>query len=753
MALLEQVQAMCERLSPKGWGPLMAAHGLDITADDLHAELSKTLPAVNRSVPGFEDFALEGVRGVEPGDPARSLLFHAFASPSVTTGADAVELGAFPTSAELEVLENYVYGVRPPSMAELLTLSHGHDVAIVVFATQYRPSFQTPHQRHADVCFARTGIARTGTGPAVYDGRLRGFTPVAPDAHEIRVLPATYGVYLAVLAPGDQASFVPMRFLVPDGQAEEKGDQARNFWLPIHKLFSGQECIRAMDLHIQLRVGHVNEKLRRIHLSLGQNASWHEPDISQPPFRFTDGIAELSADPTLATGTLMPVPHHRLVEPAEYQGVPLTFEVHPNTPLSSSFNIPAEGLLRHGPEYVHVRTKVTDAGEQVDLNEQADVEAIVAAGGYRALHYLDFTGDGWVTPVVPELAVAIPRSRSAYSLVAAPDFFPSTDQRTLSEWAATRVPTTERQAIWRVPPDPLSDQRFPANLELPGGSFRADEDTVTAIVSLARNPAGEQTGPVTAETFRHSHLPDDAAGVFAPGWDVSVDGGSGAAEHLAAYGLGSPFPEDSKLCAALSSFWPAVAPDAARTFEPSPAWPTVIPLSDEEIGVVGDLPWDGVPGPTVVQLGDVRVAEYTSLAHADYVLNALANRFTLTRTAAIDDVEYESRVLAMIRVYQALGVRLDQSFSDVVRNKARWTVLSFRRVETSDSSIEAAEAQAGVSLQLPAYRFEVFLRGAVQPHPSAVGKVRVRMLRSVQLFVDPTVVLMQDSDGLWRQAG
>lgn len=753
MALLEQVQEMCERLAPEGWASLMAAHGLDITANDLRAELSKTLTAVDRSLPGFEDFALEGIRAIEPGDPARSLLFHAFASPSVTTGADSAEFGAFPTAAELDALENYVYGAQPPSIAALLTRSHRQHVAIVTFATQYRPSVQTPHQRHADMCFARTGIARVGTAAAQYDGRLRGFTAVAEDAHEIRVLPATYSVYLAVLAPGDQASFVPMRFLVPRGQAEEKGDQAREFWLPIHKLFSGQECIRGMDLHVQLRVGHVNEKLRRIHLSLGQKASWFEPDISNPPFRLTDGIAELASDPTLAPGTVMPEPHQRLVEPAEYHGVPLTFEVPPNTPLSSSFNIPAEGLLRHGPEYVHVRTKVADSGEEVDLNEQADVEAVVASGGYRALHYLDFTGEGWVTPAVPELAVTVPRSRSAYSMVAAPDFFPSTDQRTLSEWAANRVPTTQRQTIWRVPPDPLSDQRFPANLELSGGSFRADEDTVTAIVSLSRPTVAAQTGPVTAEASRHSHLPDDAAGVFAPGWDVSVDGRPDAPEHLATYGLGSPFPEDAKLCAALSSFWPAVAPDAARTFEPSPAWPTVIPLTDEEIGVVGDLPWDGVPGPTVVEVGGAQVAEYTSLAHADYVVNALANRFTLARTAAVDDVEYESRVLAMIRVYQALGVRLEQSFSDVVRNKARWTVLSFRRVETSDNSIEAAEAQAGVSLQLPVYRFEVFLRGAVQPHPSVVGKVWVQMLRSVRLLVDPTVVLVQDAAAPWRPAG
>ena len=43
--------------------------------------------------------------------------------------------------------------------------------------------------------------------------------------------------------------------------------------------------------------------------------------------------------------------------------------------------------------------------------------------------------------------------------------------------------------------------------------------------------------------------------VNALGHDAQITFGP---DHLAAYGLGSPFPEDSKLCAALSSFWPAV---------------------------------------------------------------------------------------------------------------------------------------------------------------------------------------------------
>ena len=38
MALIDDVGAICDRLAPKGWGKLMAAHGLDLRAGDLAEE-------------------------------------------------------------------------------------------------------------------------------------------------------------------------------------------------------------------------------------------------------------------------------------------------------------------------------------------------------------------------------------------------------------------------------------------------------------------------------------------------------------------------------------------------------------------------------------------------------------------------------------------------------------------------------------------------------------------------------------------
>ena len=102
------------RLSPLGWRQLLldATGGeLDIDAADLASELSKPLGSIDRTYPGFGDFAAAGMRAVEPGKPENSLLYHALASPTVVALRDGTELGGFPTLGEIEAIENYVYGV------------------------------------------------------------------------------------------------------------------------------------------------------------------------------------------------------------------------------------------------------------------------------------------------------------------------------------------------------------------------------------------------------------------------------------------------------------------------------------------------------------------------------------------------------------------------------------------------------------------------------------------------------------------
>ena len=175
-------------------------------------------------------------------------------------------------------------------------------MAIVVFAHEYRPAPETVHQKHADLCFSRTGVARVGTASLMYDNKLRGFLPFDErDVHSIRVLPAKYSAFIAIQMKGDYKQFGPMRF--------KEEDDKLDFWVPIHKLFNGTECIRNRDIHVSLSIHHINEKLRRIHIQLGKGMSdtrWKEPDISESPFIFSDSIAELSTDPKMGTGACCP---------------------------------------------------------------------------------------------------------------------------------------------------------------------------------------------------------------------------------------------------------------------------------------------------------------------------------------------------------------------------------------------------------------------------------------------------------------
>ncbi|MGQ4646492.1 hypothetical protein [Lyngbya aestuarii] len=758
MVLIEKVKQICDRLAAHGWRSLLLQHGLDITANNLKQELTKELPNINRLLPGFEDFALEGKRGIEPSNPSRSLLFHALASPNVVKGAEGYELSDFPTLAELETIENYVYGVNPPSLLELRARARRSPLAIVVFVSEYRPAPETVHRKHADMCFSRTGVARVGTAEPLYHAKNRGFLPfVEGDSHAFRVLPACYSAYIAIQSRGNEDLFGPIRF--------QEDDENRNFWIPLHKLFSGKECIRRLDLDLTLKAHHVNEKLRRIHLELGRSGhdtGWREPDISQPPFTFTNGIAQWSNNSDFGTNVLIPDVHSAMVEAAQYRGKLLTFKVPKDygQVLSSSLYIPSgQNGERRAPEYVHARHKILSNGQQEDLNNQPDVVSIIETGDYQAQHYLDFTGDGWVEALCPQLAVVIPRRIPAYSLVTAPDFFPNCDQGELMDWWEQSVPAKLAKSIWRIDPNTLSDERIAPNLELKQASFRPEDTTVTAIVSLPFNASAQETALNVPETVRHSYLPDAAAGVFAPGWDVSFDQINGT-RHLAAYGLGSPFPEDSKLCAALSTFWPSVAPDAARTFEPNPTWPTVSPLTDDEIGQQGNLAWDGVPGPKVVQLGDQQMVEYAAIDYVDYVENALQGKFSLALTGQVDVNEYQARVLAMGYVYRALGIKeedffggdvADQdAFFPIIREKAKWSVLSFREVLATDQELQTVQSKTGITLEGSVYRFEMYRHGQQSAHPNDFRKRLVAIEESATLFVKGFQILLKRGAHPWE---
>ncbi len=95
MALINGVAALCGKLAKHGWRELFEAHGLaiDVAAPaGLEKELLRRPLPIKRELGGFEDFAADGTRGIEPGSPARSLLYHALASPNVLNAPDGKRL-------------------------------------------------------------------------------------------------------------------------------------------------------------------------------------------------------------------------------------------------------------------------------------------------------------------------------------------------------------------------------------------------------------------------------------------------------------------------------------------------------------------------------------------------------------------------------------------------------------------------------------------------------------------------------------
>jgi len=781
--IFDSIKAVCARFAADaGWKGLFAAHGLNLGAADLAAELQKPL-TVNRGLAGFGDFTDDGVRAIEPGSPSRSLLYHALASPNVLNGKDGVPLTVFPTPAELDAVENYIFGVNTPTLADIAGRFPGKPLAVVVFACEYRPASQTTHRRHADMTFARTGVARVGTRPPRFVPAFRGFFPEIPgDTFGLAVSPARYTAYLAAQLPGSPADFRPMR--------PQTGDGGKAFWVPVHKLFAGKECLKGLNLTVTFAASHVNEKIFRAQERLRKPNEPATP--TTPPFRITDGLADFSADATLGPGWLVPTVHPHLVAEAKTPaGKDVTFIVKPNSSSWGTVDLwDFGGTPKSAPNYLHARTEVLPNGSRRDLTQfntdpvtgaTLPVDKRVSKGKYKALHYVDFTADGVVDVACPQVvgvggvaAKAVP----AYSLVAAPDFFPSCDQRELSEWVRSNaVPDKLRDTIWGSnPPTPLSDARFPANVRSANSPFLPADVTVSAVVALPIPPAHSPV-PGSPPAQRHAHLPDDAAGVFFPGWDVSLDKTNGVT-HLANYGLGSPFPEDSKLCAALSSFWPAVAPDVTRTMDTADGARlsgTVIPLTDEEIGEIGGVPWDGVPGPQVIVDAGQTFAEYNSFVHADYVRNALADRFTMRLTSKVDFREYTDRIMALTFGYLALGkerkkdgeTSADNPALDDLRGERNlWIVLSFRVMAMGDPELVQAGHDTGTSPSGSVYRAKVIrvqfqADGTTPDFKTPANFQKRRMLidgtRSVELILAPNqqptkpiVLLRKTNETTWR---
>jgi hypothetical protein len=383
-------------------------------------------------------------------------------------------------------------------------------------------------------------------------------------------------------------------------------------------------------------------------------------------------------------------------------------------------------------------------GGTKSLNGSPDVTRTVNLGGYRAQHFLDYTGDGWVQAACEGLSLDIPQRLAAYSMISAPDPYADIRETDFFDWWKQSAPPDVRATLFpdymgSLPAEPLSDARITANITFRDTTsvamslpiFASQDDSYTAIVSGLGAGQDAPTQLDITSHHRSSPLPDTASGLFAPGWDVSMDlnddeNSPNGVLHLANYGGGSPFVEDMRLCAALNAFWPAIAPDDARLYGPG-SFPTVTPIPQSRLG------WDGLPGPELVAPGVVR---FLSLAYTDYVDLVLGSGFDFSKLARTTAAEYETWTLLMARVYETLNAT-----STVAKTK--WAVRYFDLALAADAELAQAQQATHIALH-DAYRFDLIWPISVVPQANPLF-VNAEFRRSVVAFATPRYVLYLDT--------
>ncbi|MBX4870230.1 hypothetical protein HJA85_25160 [Rhizobium bangladeshense] len=772
MTLLSQLKAdVLDVLAPRGWAELFLDHGLDITVslDKLNGELTKPL-SINRGVRGFEEFSLAGIRAIESGSPGRSLLYHALAFPGCNVTGAGRRIEKFPSLQQLDIVENVVYSVAHAS------LSNFRDPVLAIFAYQYRERSRTTHRKHADMVFSRTGISRVGDHEAFYNGEWRSYEPNPGKGRTgFRVLPARYGLFVAERrVRGEEGTVLRPTML----------DAELTFLFPVHKVFEGKECLYRNndDSAVPLEIGpilfkeeHINEKLARIHdRQGGENDAYIRPhptvrfDRNSYPFRRSSKTDPSLVSLTTLGSTCQIVPSAGPIVENARQTVTgrdeiVRFQVpkvrkvrgRPNR-YWSTFEITANGNSRAAPEYVNIRHEVASGkkAQIVDLNllpSKDFREKVLEKGGYDAAHFIDHTCDGAISATVAS-GVDLP-VHCAYSLVSALDYFPLVDQVEVEEWLEIQqaAPTGLANVGLTFPqggPQPMSDGRFEwdgnggsggigltyqlPNCALnhpqrPGRKAFGLEDpcsfTTTAIVGA---PATAPCLPPAQTSPRSvTWLPDSASDVFAPGWDVSQHQRDGR-NMMVSYGLGSPFPEDAKLCAALNSFWPAVAPDSSRTYGVSPPRAnaaqrvlfTSLPLTDSELGYHPDHPrvqagevetclgWDGDFGPFIHTETDGNYAFASNPLRADQTSATFAGRANFAGLDRVSTEEFITRIYALSWLRENCEDWCRRRFDRVLNHRrAGWWLVTYERIENWEAWASSVLPRADKSLTSEGHLF------------------------------------------------
>jgi hypothetical protein len=559
-------------------------------------------------------------------------------------------------------------------------------------------------------------------------------------------MPARYAAFLAVPRRRSPATIS----VVGDMQ---DGDAERTFLLPLTKLWLGATHVGGQQAQVSFHEFHRAEKLRRIFIETGAAVP---PGFEGPPYLRDSTNSQLVTQTNLGGSVLVgsaPAPLVRVARRPDGKVASLTVPPERTIPVFnfalnrhfSSFMI-ITGLLKAGiegaaslagldvrlrprnaPEFVNIRHRV-DGDVVTDLNtlEPTAFADALKDGGYEAALFEDSSCDGAVLAEVTGLPLrpALP----AFSIIAVPDFFPYAGQIDLEQWANDFPSHNHAHQFKEGGPAPLSEGRLPANAtttrpgDLTALAFDRSDNTMVAIVG---RPYARAAGPTNAERVAlrtTSFLTDACSNEFAPGWDISFAEDEGG-RFYATFGLGSPFLEDVKLCAAANAYWPAASPDAGRTFHRSP---TAIPMLDNELGyhpghpdcpaaakaTGGTRGWDGEQGPFLEQIGDQNLANYADIMRSDYVSNAFDGRISAEALSGVDSGELIDRMDCLRLAIQTAG-------SGRVDETSFWLIYAVPIADWSAVPVPGVPPLAGKG-----YRYEF-----VVPQGSPVASDDLRRLR------------------------
>lgn len=364
---------------------------------------------------------------------------------------------------------------------------------------------------------------------------------------------------------------------------------------------------------------------------------------------------------------------------------------------------------RNAPMFVNIREVVSENdGNSLrylnaeDINLQKEINKSYWAGLFE-----DNICDGCVTADIVKNATGVNPAFEiitdkllrlsrlpAFSVVTAPDFFPMIESFELKQYKDLfLVGGVEDMGGARKRANPAillpdsSSTAFPSQ----GRTVTEEkvDETVLAIIShlhyggVMRN---DDVRIAQADALtRSNYLPDSATKIFYPGWDITYSGGFDKDKKqqdtfFTTYGLGSPFIEDSKLCAAVNGMWAGASPDSARTYRGSLTVipqvlrksvhpPTAVPLLDNELGLHSSSPavlhyyqsastgWDGEQGPFIIKKGKKIFVHFTEIGRADYVQNVLNGLFDMSSLRKITTAEIKFRMLCLKKCYERIHMR------------------------------------------------------------------------------------------------